>query len=110
MYYLLIDYVIIIIIFFFFSSRRRHTRSLRDWSSDVCSSDLKTPSFNRQRVPKCRRTHPSTRPTPFVPCQFASIPRIKEARCHSSQTEDKCTKRQNVLAVKFLFRCQAFPV
>src|SRR5437868_12446121 len=29
-----------IIIFFFFSSRRRHTRSKRDWSSDVCSSDL----------------------------------------------------------------------
>src|SRR5690349_23309779 len=27
---------------FFFSSRRRHTRSLRDWSSDVCSSDLGT--------------------------------------------------------------------
>src|SRR5712664_1927021 len=27
-------------IFFFFSSRRRHTRSDRDWSSDVCSSDL----------------------------------------------------------------------
>src|SRR5438034_8185374 len=27
---------------FFFSSRRRHTRSLCDWSSDVCSSDLKT--------------------------------------------------------------------
>src|SRR3989440_8079954 len=28
------------VIFFFFSSRRRHTRSDRDWSSDVCSSDL----------------------------------------------------------------------
>src|SRR5690625_3432922 len=27
--------------FFFFSSRRRHTRWPRDWSSDVCSSDLK---------------------------------------------------------------------
>src|SRR5947207_5724543 len=27
---------------FFFSSRRRHTRSLCDWSSDVCSSDLGT--------------------------------------------------------------------
>src|SRR5690606_40819943 len=26
---------------FFFSSRRRHTRVSRDWSSDVCSSDLK---------------------------------------------------------------------
>src|SRR5215211_9104701 len=30
----------LILIFFFFSSRRRHTRSLCDWSSDVCSSDL----------------------------------------------------------------------
>src|SRR5699024_5640587 len=27
-------------VLFFFSSRRRHTRSKRDWSSDVCSSDL----------------------------------------------------------------------
>src|SRR5699024_11262133 len=27
-------------LFFFFSSRRRHTMSKRDWSSDVCSSDL----------------------------------------------------------------------
>src|SRR6266498_4726623 len=28
------------LVFFFFSSRRRHTRCGRDWSSDVCSSDL----------------------------------------------------------------------
>src|SRR5262245_66354553 len=28
--------------YFFFSSRRRHTRCLSDWSSDVCSSDLRT--------------------------------------------------------------------
>src|SRR2546429_5551339 len=28
--------------FFFFSSRRRHTRCSRDWSSDVCSSDLRS--------------------------------------------------------------------
>src|SRR3989440_7123628 len=28
------------VVVFFFSSRRRHTRSDRDWSSDVCSSDL----------------------------------------------------------------------
>src|SRR5438067_9796866 len=34
--------------FFFFSSRRRHTRSKRDWSSDVCSSDL-TNRHNRAR-------------------------------------------------------------
>src|SRR2546421_355267 len=32
--------VISFVFFFFFSSRRRHTRSDRDWSSDVCSSDL----------------------------------------------------------------------
>src|SRR2546422_5085876 len=31
---------IIVFFFFFFSSRRRHTRCSRDWSSDVCSSDL----------------------------------------------------------------------
>src|SRR2546421_11693751 len=31
---------ILVSYFFFFSSRRRHTRSDRDWSSDVCSSDL----------------------------------------------------------------------
>src|SRR5699024_3808652 len=30
---------------FFFSSRRRHTRSKRDWSSDVCSSDLNPESL-----------------------------------------------------------------
>src|SRR5205809_2214126 len=29
-----------LLFFFFFSSRRRHTRCSRDWSSDVCSSDL----------------------------------------------------------------------
>src|SRR6266550_5264651 len=28
------------VVIFFFSSRRRHTRCSRDWSSDVCSSDL----------------------------------------------------------------------
>src|SRR5690606_41128595 len=31
---------VIVVFFFFFSSRRRHTRFSRDWSSDVCSSDL----------------------------------------------------------------------
>src|SRR5438105_12698967 len=32
--------MLFVLLFFFFSSRRRHTRSTRDWSSDVCSSDL----------------------------------------------------------------------
>src|SRR5438132_9515084 len=34
------SHVALPIVCFFFSSRRRHTRSLCDWSSDVCSSDL----------------------------------------------------------------------
>src|SRR5438445_13678509 len=43
-------------VFFFFSSRRRHTRYWRDWSSDVCSSDLLSENFeyhaakNEQRL------------------------------------------------------------
>src|SRR3712207_9583497 len=33
----------LVCLFFFFSSRRRHTRYWRDWSSDVCSSELAVP-------------------------------------------------------------------
>src|SRR3712207_1010469 len=41
MLYLCFDTTKTVLLFiFFFSSRRRHTRYWRDWSSDVCSSDL----------------------------------------------------------------------
>src|SRR5260221_8834961 len=36
--------------FFFFTSRRRHTRSLCDWSSDVCSSDLMSPELREPSI------------------------------------------------------------
>src|SRR5690625_2206774 len=39
--------------FFFFSSRRRHTRWPRDWSSDVCSSDLGIPLKTIQEKNNC---------------------------------------------------------
>src|SRR3712207_7792944 len=39
-YFILIVVSSLYFFFFFFSSRRRHTRYWRDWSSDVCSSDL----------------------------------------------------------------------
>src|SRR3712207_4086415 len=42
-------------VFFFFSSRRRHTRYWRDWSSDVCSSDLAAVFANLRRLPLPRR-------------------------------------------------------
>src|SRR5207302_7157070 len=38
--YSCVSFFIFFFFFFFFSSRRRHTRFSRDWSSDVCSSDL----------------------------------------------------------------------
>src|SRR2546429_2562978 len=49
---------------FFFSSRRRHTRCSRDWSSDVCSSDLPgclrpLRGAARRRAVHCRHGHHS---------------------------------------------------
>src|SRR5207245_3005447 len=45
-----IVYMFVCVLFcFFFSSRRRHTRCYRDWSSDVCSSDLDHLSIARRR-------------------------------------------------------------
>src|SRR3712207_7924243 len=41
-------------LFFFFSSRRRHTRYWRDWSSDVCSSDLYPEEFKAEAVQLAR--------------------------------------------------------
>src|ERR1035437_1742859 len=39
------------VVLFFFSSRRRHTRYWRDWSSDVCSSDLALGSLVSPTIP-----------------------------------------------------------
>src|SRR3712207_7238543 len=49
-------------LFFFFSSRRRHTRYWRDWSSDVCSSDL--PVVGRSRRRRVPPSSPVSRPSP----------------------------------------------
>src|SRR5215213_5895397 len=53
------------VFFFFFSSRRRHTRLVSDWSSDVCSSDLRW----RQKSPP---REPATRGKMFLsfPCPY----------------------------------------
>src|SRR5215208_7747217 len=55
MFYLLFFYNNgVLSFFFFFSSRSRHTRWPRDWSSDVCSSDL--PAEGRALRPRGQRT------------------------------------------------------
>src|SRR5437879_4398074 len=41
LFFLFFLLILLLLFFFFFSSRRRHTRYIGDWSSDVCSSDLK---------------------------------------------------------------------
>src|SRR5438874_5556894 len=51
--------------FFFFSSRRRHTRSLRDWSSDVCSSDLCGRRPGACPADRVDRRHGEERPPPL---------------------------------------------
>src|SRR3712207_6676527 len=65
--------------FFFFSSRRRHTRYWRDWSSDVCSSDLWTKRSSSDSAASRPTTAPPTvsewPPRYFVvECTTASAP------------------------------------
>src|SRR5260221_7932151 len=59
-----------VLFFFFFSSRRRHTRSLCDWSSDVCSSDLVAVPLlplplSTRRLPPIERPALAPEVTPF---------------------------------------------
>src|SRR5699024_11353691 len=58
---------------FLFSSRRRHTRSKRDWSSDVCSSDLRI-----RGAP--RRVSPLIRALPLPPSTPATFPARRPLR------------------------------
>src|SRR5439155_9211410 len=46
------NFILVLFFFFFFSSRRRHTRWPRDWSSDVCSSDLRILTAEVQEAAK----------------------------------------------------------
>src|SRR5690606_40003801 len=48
---------------FFFSSRRRHTRFSRDWSSDVCSSDLSWEKGGKQSKLSFDHRRPTASPT-----------------------------------------------
>src|SRR5439155_2964166 len=60
---------------FFFSSRRRHTRWPRDWSSDVCSSDLLSGGC---RLLQQQTT--STRQTSTDPCEWPGLETRSEER------------------------------
>src|SRR5215475_9008851 len=63
--------VIYLFFFFFFSSRRRHTRFSRDWSSDVCSSDLEALPLLREALAK--ETDPAAKATMTIAIAVADL-------------------------------------
>src|ERR1041385_662276 len=74
---------------FFFSSRRRHTRFSRDWSSDVCSSDLALPNGSKIEATS-RSIFGSWRQTLLIgsttysakaPARFTPTPWVNAHRC-----------------------------
>src|SRR5207253_4742762 len=79
-----IDLYLVHLDFFFFSSRRRHTRWPRDWSSDVCSSDLRgAQSLGERARPDEAHLSPLGVPPPLQLVSVRSEERRvgKECRC-----------------------------
>src|SRR5690606_41030457 len=82
--------------FFFFSSRRRHTRFSRDWSSDVCSSDLRHLWY---RCRNLRGGNPDVKRTMFiltlVGLLLVSLPaaasKCKPKKCTTTTTTELTT-------------------
>src|SRR5690625_7588995 len=83
---------------FFFSSRRRHTRWPRDWSSDVCSSDLACWVRPVQRCPQ--RCSPPAAMTPVTAMRAATRSeerRVgKECRCRWAREHEKKERREGM--------------
>src|SRR5207249_9215339 len=76
--------------FFFFSSRRRHTRSKRDWSSDVCSSDLRVRPQWTLSAAGARRRRAGRRPFRAVLGEaLASIVRAPSRPIASPRSEER---------------------
>src|SRR5207247_5008116 len=82
---------------FFFSSRRRHTRSTRDWSSDVCSSDLHVDERQR-RHSLDDVLHQQRQPLGVVDHANAFITtrssRTETRRCPITRTESRSEERR----------------
>src|SRR5258707_5886106 len=69
---------------FFFSSRRRHTRYWRDWSSDVCSSDLSYTQTTAQALnPSLKAVPPAQSAGPAFDSSLRSEERRVGKECRS---------------------------
>src|SRR5438034_10515742 len=82
-------------LYFFFSSRRRHTRSLCDWSSDVCSSDL---GGVRTAVPPCEGGPGAGRGVAALACTSTSmLPSRGQNRALSTYTVPHLGQRRSLI-------------
>src|SRR3712207_7732062 len=72
-----VDGTICFLFFFFFSSRRRHTRYWRDWSSDVCSSDLTHADSVELVMPRCRASRAGLIGTSSSRCERTAESRLE---------------------------------
>src|SRR5690606_40573024 len=81
---------------FFFSSRRRHTRFSRDWSSDVCSSDLYVVGWSGSVASDLDQFFERSRADPHhAPClEFRSEERRVGKECRSRWAPDRQKKRR----------------
>src|SRR5947209_20443597 len=102
------------VLFFFFSSRRRHTRYWRDWSSDVCSSDLLADRARDQRgglavgaeahVPRWRAdwlrggVHQSSAHQGFARSEERRVGR----ECRSLRSASQYNKKNNIYCITHL--------
>src|SRR5436305_11505939 len=83
---------------FFFSSRRRHTRCGRDWSSDVCSSDLRTyvAATRRATPPPCFRGRATSMEGFLFPATYEFFKTTTSAQLVQNQFSAFCDNWQRV--------------
>src|SRR2546429_4465536 len=76
---------------FFFSSRRRHTRCSRDWSSDVCSSDLGTGVTELKLSPPSEtfRTFPTSSRSIWMKAGSVGTFRKNRSEEHTSELQSR---------------------
>src|SRR5256885_5087809 len=92
--------------FFFFSSRRRHTRLQGDWSSDVCSSDLKAAgdmTGGAGEIPPAPLLHLNHLPLPAALCRSVRrrfspecrerLLQVRELRSEERRVGKECRSR-----------------
>src|SRR3712207_7135304 len=76
--------------FVFFSSRRRHTRYWRDWSSDVCSSDLDAAAIGAVHVATWRNVYAGVLPDDYL----AGLCPVRHAVSYEQAIADRSEERR----------------